>query len=68
MSGSPLKPGDPYQRAQMRLWMDAAELQVHKNINIISYNKRHVKRANQLFTKDEQMEILMRYPNLDKRA
>ena len=66
--GSPLKPSDPYQRAQMRLWMDAAELQVHKNINIISYNKRHVKRANQLFTKDEQMEILMRYPNLDKRA
>jgi glutathione S-transferase len=63
-----LKPEDTYQRALMRLWLDTAEMQVHKNINIVSYNKRHVPRMNKLFTKEEQIEILMRFPEVDKRA
>lgn len=63
-----LKPEDTYQRALMRLWLDTAEMQVHKNINMVSYNKRHVPRMNKLFTKEEQIEILMRFPGADKRA
>ena len=65
---TPLKPDDTYQTAIMRLWLDAAELQIHKNVNIVSYNKRHVPRMSKLFSKDEQREILMRYPSPEKRA
>jgi glutathione S-transferase len=63
-----LKPVDTYQRALMRLWLDTAESQVHKNVNMVSYNKRHVPRMDKLFSKDEQRKILMRSPNPDKRA
>jgi len=63
-----LKPVDTFQRALMRLWLDTAELQVHKNVNMVSYNKRHVPRMNKLFSKEEQLEILMRSPNAEKRA
>ena len=63
-----LKPKNSYQRSLMRLWLDTAETSVHKNINIISYNKRHVPRANKLFTKEEQREILARFPSAEKRA
>ncbi len=63
-----LKPEDTYQRALMRLWLDTAELQVHKNVNVVSYNKRHVPRMNKLFSKEEQRKILMRSPSADKRA
>jgi len=64
----PLKPKDSYQRSLMRLWLDTAESCVHKNINIISYNKRHVPRVDKLFTKEEQREILARFPGAEKRA
>ena len=64
----PLKPIDSYKRSLMRLWLDTAETCVHKNINIISYNKRHVPRMDKLFTKDEQRQILMRFPGAEKRA
>jgi glutathione S-transferase len=63
----PLKPEDTYQRALMRLWLEVAELQIHKNVNIVSYNKRHVPRMDKLFSKDEQREILMRFPDPVKR-
>jgi len=63
-----LKPEDTYQRALMRLWLDTAELQVHKNVNVVSYNKRHVPRMNKLFSKEEQRKILVRSPSADKRA
>ncbi|MBT3990655.1 MAG: glutathione S-transferase family protein [Rhodospirillaceae bacterium] len=64
----PLKPEDTYERAKMRLWMDVAEFQIHKNINVISYNKRHVPRVNKLFTKEEQRDLLKNFPDADKRA
>ena len=31
-----LSPEDPYDRAQMRIWLDKSEMAVHHNINIIS--------------------------------
>ena len=62
-----LKPEDSYLRSLMRLWLDIAETRVHKNINIISYNKRHLPRMNKLFTEEEQRDILMRFPGAEKR-
>ena len=50
----------------MRLWMDKAETVIHKNINVISYNKRHVPRM-KIYSDDEQREILMRFPGKDKQ-
>lgn len=63
-----LRPKNSYQCALMRLWLDLAETKIHKNINIISYNKRHVPRANQLFSKEEQLSNIERFPEIEKRA
>ena len=65
---NPLRPKNNYQRALMRLWLDLAETKIHKNVNIISYNKRHVPRANQLFSKHEQLSNIERFPGIEKRA
>jgi len=65
---TPLKPKNTYKRAMMRLWLDVAETQLHKNVNIVSYNKRHVPRMNEKFSKEEQRQILMRFPEAEKRA
>ncbi|MBT3916949.1 MAG: glutathione S-transferase family protein [Rhodospirillaceae bacterium] len=66
--GVSLSPDDTYQRAVMRLWLEMAELQVHKNINVVSYNKRHVPRADKLFSKQEQRELIVNFPDADKRV
>ena len=63
-----LRPKNSYQRALMRLWLDLAETKIHKNVNIISYNKRHVPRANQLFSREEQLSNIERFPGIEKRA
>ena len=67
-SGVKLKPDDTFQRAVMRLWLETAEAKVHKNVNVVSYNKRHVPRMDKLFSKEQQREILMRLPDAEKRA
>ena len=36
----PLSPADPYERAQMRIWMDRIEHVLHRNINIVSWIKQ----------------------------
>ncbi len=63
---TPLMPEDTHERAMMRLWMDKAETVIRKNINIISYNKRHVPRM-AIYSEDEQREILLRFPGKDKQ-
>ena len=45
----------------------ADETQVHKNINIISYNKRHIPRANKLFSREEQLANIERFPGAEKQ-
>ena len=63
--GIKLKPDDNFQRAVMRLWLETAEAKVHKNVNVVSYNKRHVPRMDKLFSKEQQREILMGLPEAD---
>jgi len=58
----PLRPQNPVDQARMRLWLDKAETTVHRHINIISYNKRHIPRMKN-YTENERREIIMRYPN-----
>ena len=43
-----LMPKDPYGKAQVRLWLDRSENTVHKNINILSWNRRHMERMSQI--------------------
>lgn len=63
---TPLRPSDGFERAEMRLWMDKAETVIHKNINVISYNKRHVPRMAD-YSEHEQRDILMKFPGKDKQ-
>lgn len=62
----PLRPEDDYLKAVMRLWMDKAETIIHKNINIISWNKRHMPRMSH-HSLEEHQRILSEFPNPDKR-
>ena len=61
-----LMPKDPYGRAQVRLWLDRSENTVHKNINILSWNRRHMKRMAH-FSHQEHLGILENFPAPDKR-
>lgn len=62
----PLSPAEPHLRAEMRLWMDRFESIIHRNVNIISYNRRHVPRWAK-YSKQEQEEILNAHPQPMKR-
>ena len=61
-----LMPKDPYGRSQVRLWLDRSENTVHKNINILSWNRRHMKRMSHI-SQQEHLNILERFPDPDKR-
>ena len=61
-----LRPPLAPERALMRLWMDKAETVVHRNINVISWNKRHMPRMSQ-YTEEEHRIILEKFPDPDKR-
>ncbi len=61
-----LMPKDPYGKAQVRLWLDRSENTVHKNINILSWNRRHMERMSHL-SHQEHLNILKKFPDPDKR-
>lgn len=63
----PLRPANPYDRAMMRIWLDKAEFVVHKNINVISHNRRHSAAASGV---DEAtwLKRAEKYPKLDYRT
>ncbi len=51
----PLRPADPYARAQMRLWVYNSEELAHWNVNTCSHNLRHAKRLAQKGISHEDM-------------
>ena len=61
-----LRPAAGHDRARMRLWMDKAETAVHKNINTISWNKRHMPRMSHL-SDEQHRAVLEKFPNPEKR-
>lgn len=62
-----LRPADPMDRAKMRIWLDKAEFVVHKNINVISHNRRHSAAASGVST-DLWLEEANKYPKLEYRT
>ena len=62
-----LRPDDLWERAQMRRWLDKAEHAIHRNINIISYSKRHASRWKQS-SREKQIELINKQPNIVRRA
>lgn len=65
--GVSLTPEDGYARSQMRMWMDRFENDIHRNINVISYNQRHVPRMAR-YTEEEQRQIILANPNPSKQS
>ena len=63
---SPLKPKDPFERSQMRIWLDKSETLVHKNVNILSWNRRHMPRMKHL-SHEQHLKILQKFPNPETR-
>jgi glutathione S-transferase len=59
-----LRPNDPLERAQMRIWMFNAEELAHENVNTCSYNPRHAARHKAKgHTPEDLRKIAMRCPN-----
>ena len=64
----PLRPEDPYERAQMRIWMDRFEHELHRNVNIISFIKQgRIKRYEHLSDEEREAAVMMQ-PTEPKRA
>lgn len=62
--GDPLRPDDPFARAEMRLWIYDSEDIAHKNVNTASYNPRHRRRLAR-FSAAELETLGARHPNPD---
>ena len=62
-----LSPDDLWERAQMRRWLDKAEHVIHRNVNIISYGKRHAARWKQS-SHEKQIELINKQPYIARRA
>lgn len=59
-----LRPGDPYARSQMRLWIFNSEEIAHVNVNTASYNPRHAARHQAKgHTREDLRRIAARCPN-----
>ena len=62
-----LRPEDLWERAQMRRWMDKVEHVIHRNINVISYGRRHAAKWKQA-TPEAQIALINKQPNIARRA
>lgn len=65
-----LRPDDPYQTAQMRIWIYNSEEIAHGNVNIASHNPRHAKRLAQKPYTEAELDALAKkapHPTLAAR-
>lgn len=62
----PLRPADFHDRAVMRIWLDKAEFVAHKNVNVLSHNRRHSPAARGV-DKDTWLRNAEKYPKVDYR-
>ena len=62
-----LTPSDPYDRAQMRIWMDIFEHRLHKNINIVSWVRQERYKRWENMSQSEVEEVLNKQPSPDRR-
>ena len=64
----PLRPADPYERAQMRIWMDRCEHVLHKSVNVISFIKQGRYKRYEGMSEDELQAAFAKQPEIDRRA
>ena len=64
----PMRPDDPYERAQMRIWMDRFEHELHRNVNIISFIKQGRIKRYEHMSEEERQASIMQQPTEPKRA
>lgn len=64
----PLRPGAPYERARMRIWMDRIEHVLHRNINTVSWIKQGRYKRFDGMTPTELQEVLDSQATEEKRA
>ena len=67
-STPPLRPAEPYERAQMRIWMDRIEHVLHRNINSVSWIKQGRYKRFEGMSKAELQEVLDSQATEEKRA
>ena len=63
---APLRPADFHDRAVMRIWLDKAEFVAHKNVNVLSHNRRHSPAASGV-DMDTWLRNAEKYPKVDYR-
>lgn len=69
--GPSLKPEDSWERANMRVWLDKSEHILHKNMHLISHNKKHAHRWEEYIAKQGRetlMEMVRNQPDKQRRA
>ena len=64
----PLRPADPYERAQMRIWMDRCEHVLHKSVNVISFMKQGRYKRYEGLSEEEIQSRIDEQPNRERRA
>jgi glutathione S-transferase len=64
----PLRPADPFARANMRIWMDRIEHVLHRNINIVSWIKQGRYKRFQGMTGDQLQAVYDAQATEEKRA
>ena len=64
----PLSPSDPFERAQMRIWMDKCESRMHKNINIVSFIKQGRFKRYEGLSEVEKEELYNKQPSLERQS
>ncbi len=62
----PLRPAAAYDRATMRIWLDKAEFVAHKNVNVLSHNRRHSSTASGV-DRDTWLRNAEKYPKFEYR-
>ncbi len=69
--GPELRPTDPWECANMRVWLDKSEHVLHKNMHLISHNKRHAHRWTEYIEKhsrEKLMDMVRSQPDKQRRA
>ena len=69
--GPSLRPDDPWERANMRVWLDKSEHVLHKNMHLISHNKKHAHRWAEYIEKhsrEKLMDMVKSQPDKQRRA
>ena len=63
-----LRPADPIERHQMRIWMDRSENVLHRSVNVISFIRQGRYKRYEGMTEEELQEAFSQQPDMQRRA